>query len=424
MSSEKVKAAFDRLPFKKLAEKAGEKIPFFEKIIPFANYIGSGLAVILLVGIINLAIPNGPKHTIKYLNSINNDTTRYWVNFIKKNGINAINPDDNTILLAGIKSNNVKLVEACFKDGADPNKQGDIILREARNTNNPEICELCLKNGAKINPEEIIGTDFYDTSLDDVFIPYYKKQKITDFTKKDAYLLTDSSPLRVAKMVDAGFKFSYYDMVVLIMEYLNSSNDETAANVYMNALKNNCDHKAFLTEGVYCTDWDKEFNFAHEIITYLKIIANNIYTAENIEMVIDNIDYSGRYTMKFIGAPLYDIYTSNPNYKNQDINIYYNAKYSSGITFGYMEDKDVAYLHLSRMSDNLYPMFNRNHPGSILSKWKVVSISPSYVLSRIYDEYSLNEAKEELKAFYSKAEVQKQKNQLKLVIEFLESQGY
>ena len=394
------------------------------KIIPFANYIGSGLAIILLIGIINLAIPNGPKHTIKYLKSINNDTTRYWVNFIKKNGINAINPDDNTILLAGIKSNNEKLVEACFKDGADPNKQGDIILREARNTNNPEICELCLKNGAKINPEEIIGTDYYDTSLDDVFIPYYKKQKLTDFTKTNAYLLTDSSPLRVAKFVDAGFKFSYYDMVVLAMEYLNSSNDEVAEKVYLNALKNNCNHKAFLTEGVYCSDWDKDFNFAHEIITYLKIMANNIYTAENIEMVIDKTNYDGRYTMKFIGAPLYDIYTSNPNYKNQDINIYYNAEYSSGITFGYMEDKDVAYLHLKRMSDNLRPMFNRNNPGSILSKWKMENISPNYVLSNIYDEKSLDEAKNELEAFYSKEEVQKQKNQLKKIIEFLESQGY
>ena len=422
MSSEKVKAAFDRLPFKKIAEKAGEKIPFFEKIIPFANYIGSGLAVILLIGIINLAIPNGPKHTIKYLNSINNDTTRYWVNFIKKNGINAINPDDNTILLAGIKSNNVKLVEACFKDGADPNKQGDILLIEARNTNNPEICELCLKNGAKINPEEIIGTDYYDTSLDDVFIPYYKKQKITDFTKTNAYLLTDSSPLRVAKFVDAGFKFSYYDMVVLAMEYLNSSNDEVAEKVYMNALKNNCNHKTFLTEGVYCSDWDKDFNFAHEIITYLKIMANNIYTAENIEMVIDKTNYDGRYTMKFIGAPLYDIYTSNSKYKNQDINIYYNKGYHNEITFGYMEDE--AYLHLKRMSDNLYPMFNRNNPGSILSKWKLENISPNYVLSRIYDEESLNEAKTELDAFYSKEKVQNQKNQLKKLIDFLESQGY
>ena len=283
---------------------------------------------------------------------------------------------------------------------------------------------MCLKNGAKINPEEIIGTDFYDTSLDDVFIPYYKKQKITDFTKKDAYLLTDSSPLRVAKFVDAGFKFSYYDMIVLVMEYINNGNDDDAAKVYMNALKNNCNHKVFVTEGVYCSDWDKEFNFAHEIITYLKILANNIYTAENIEMVVENIDYSGRYTMKFIGAPLYDIYTSNPNYKNQDINIYYNAEYSSGITFGYMEDKDVAYLHLKRMSDNLRPMFNRNNPGSILSKLKIENISPNYVLSNIYDEKSLDEAKNELEAFYSKEEVQKQKNQLKKIIEFLESQGY
>ena len=236
--------------------------------------------------------------------------------------------------------------------------------------------------------------------------------------------MTDSSPLRVAKFVDAGFKFSYYDMIVLVMEYINNGNDDDAAKVYMNALKNNCNHKVFVTEGVYCSDWDKEFNFAHEIITYLKILANNIYTAENIEMVVENIDYSGRYTMKFIGAPLYDIYTSNPNYKNQDINIYYNAEYSSGITFGYMEDKDVAYLHLKRMSDNLRPMFNRNNPGSILSKLKIENISPNYVLSNIYDEKSLDEAKNELEAFYSKEEVQKQKNQLKKIIEFLESQGY
>ena len=70
MSSEKIKSLFDKLPFKKLVTKAGEKIPFFTKIIPFANYIGSGLSVILLIGIINLAIPNGPSHTLKYLNKV------------------------------------------------------------------------------------------------------------------------------------------------------------------------------------------------------------------------------------------------------------------------------------------------------------------------------------------------------------------
>ena len=70
MGSEKIKAFFDKLPFQKWVTKAGEKIPFFTKIIPFANYIGSGLSVILLIGIINLAIPNGPSHTLKYLNKV------------------------------------------------------------------------------------------------------------------------------------------------------------------------------------------------------------------------------------------------------------------------------------------------------------------------------------------------------------------
>lgn len=431
MGSEKIKAFFDKLPFQKWVTKAGEKIPFFTKIIPFANYIGSGISVLLLIGIINLAIPNGPTHTIKYLKSINNSTSRYWVEFIKKNGINAINAENNSILLAAIKSNNPKLVEACLKDGAEPNHQGkESVILHARSSNNPEICELCLKYGADLSTADPMNNaDFYYSDLDDVFIPYYKKQKLTDFTKKNAFLLTDSSPLRVAKLADAGFMFSYYDMTVLAMEYLNSYDDEIAAKTYMNALKNNCNHKFFLTDGVFCTEYDKDFNFAHEILAYLKIQANRYFTAENIEMIIEDVedpdsDYS-RYKMKYLCTPLYDIYTTNPEYNNQALNEYYKNTdygYNFKIVFEYIETE--AYRHLLTMNSELAPMFNRNHPGSILSKWHAPNIVPDDILRRIHDKQSLSTGKNELAAFYADPNIQKQKEQFITLINFFEEQGY
>lgn len=399
MSSEKIKSLFDKLPFKKLVTKASEKIPFFTKIIPFANYIGSGLSVILLIGIINLAIPNGPSHTLKYLKKVNNDTTRYWANFITKNGINAINADNNTILSVAITSNNTELVEACFKDGADPNKLDGIILRLARNTKNPEICSLCMKYGAQFVPEDLMTSDYYDSILDDVFIPFYKKNKCTDMTNINIPILRDISPIRVAKLSKEGFMFSYRDMVHLCTTYLETLDDDVSAKIYLDAIKNNCNHEVFLKNGVFNPNIDPNLNIVHQIIFYLKSEANELYTPENCQVVLTPTSFY--YDIKYIGQPLYDIYTSNPKYDGSDITDIIALTYRN-YTF-------------SKIRHALFEEIT-----SYLPQTNYISCNLSEVAET--NDSSVIEAK--LSDFYSQPNVQKQKEHFITLINFFEEQGY
>lgn len=395
MGSEKIKAFFDKLPFQKWVTKAGEKIPFFTKIIPFANYIGSGLSVILLIGIINLAIPNGPSHTLKYLNKVNNDTTRYWANFITKNGIDAINADNKTILSVAITSNNTELVEACFKDGADPNRLDGIILRLARNTKNPEICSLCMKYGAQFVPEDLMTSEYYDSVLDDVFIPFYKKNKCTDMTNLDIPILRDISPTRVAKLSKEGFKFSYSDMVHLCTTYLETLDDDVSAQIYLDAIKNNCNHKVFLNP-----NFKPNSDYVHEIIFYLKSQANELYSAENCEVVLTPTSFF--YTVKYIGQPLYDIYTSNPKYDGSDITDIENVNYRSYTTFS-----DIRYSLYATITSCI-PETNYIH----------------CYLSEVAETNDSSQIKAKLSDFYSQPNVQKQKEHFITLINFFEEQGY
>mgnify|MGYP003479186427 CR=1 FL=1 len=395
MGSEKIKAFFDKLPFQKWVTKAGEKIPFFTKIITYANYIGSGLSVILLIGIINLAIPNGPSHTLKYLNKVNNDTTRYWANFITKNGIDAINADNKTILSVAITSNNTELVEACFKDGADPNRLDGIILRLARNTKNPEICSLCMKYGAQFVPEDLMTSEYYDSVLDDVFIPFYKKNKCTDMTNLDIPILRDISPTRVAKLSKEGFKFSYSDMVHLCTTYLETLDDDVSAQIYLDAIKNNCNHKVFLNP-----NFKPNSDYVHGIIFYLKSQANELYSAENCEVVLTPTSFF--YTVKYIGQPLYDIYTSNPKYDGSDITDIENVNYRSYTTFS-----DIRYSLYATITSCI-PETNYIH----------------CYLSEVAETNDSSQIKAKLSDFYSQPNVQKQKEHFITLINFFEEQGY
>lgn len=401
MGSEKIKAFFDKLPFQKWVTKAGEKIPFFTKIIPFANYIGSGLSVILLIGIINLAIPNGPSHTLKYLNKVNNDTARYWANFITKNGIDAINADNKTILLVAAASNNTELLEACLKDGADPNRLDGMVLRSAIYNKNPEACSLCMKHGAKFVPEDIMAAKYYDSVLDEVFIPYYKKNKCTDMTNSDVRILWDISPKHIANLSKEGFMFSFRDMVHLCTTYLKTVDDEISAKIYLDAIKNNCDHKAFLKNGVYNPSNDSNQNLVHSILFYLKNEANRIYVAENCKVIVTtdpDPELSWYHTAEYIGQPLYDIYTTDPDYDGTDITDCY--KYNGGfriITNKLVGDFDYYIVENDFLSCRLDYEVNTGDSSVIEAN---------------------------LASFYSRPDVQTQKEHFITLINFFEEQGY
>ena len=78
--------------------------------------------------------------------------------------------NNKTILLVAAASNNTELLEACLKDGADPNRLDGMVLRSAIYNKNPDACSLCMKHGAKFVPEDIMAAKYYDSVLDEVLL--------------------------------------------------------------------------------------------------------------------------------------------------------------------------------------------------------------------------------------------------------------
>lgn len=98
---------------------------------------------------------------VKELKKINNSDARYWIDFIKKNGINAIDDDGDVLLLSAAKADNTALVKACIKSGAEVNmyvtkgyiKQGPALSIAIKN-GNTEMIEALLKAKAVIRSDD------------------------------------------------------------------------------------------------------------------------------------------------------------------------------------------------------------------------------------------------------------------------------
>lgn len=97
---------------------------------------------------------------VKELKKINDETARYWIKFIKENGINAIDRDGDVLITWAADVNNTALVKACIKSGADVN----INLNEIRLT--PLQYALCNDNPemikALVNNKAVLRTEFMD----------------------------------------------------------------------------------------------------------------------------------------------------------------------------------------------------------------------------------------------------------------------
>lgn len=405
------------------------------------------ILVVLLLGC--LFISCKPSNTIKYLKSVNNETARQWIEFISDYGIDAITSSDETLLWVAVSQNNTELVKACLKDDANPNiyPSGRVpALNLSIRNRNLELCELLLKNGAKINPDYGEGspmdeTEFffwgtknkgYSTDFDDLLIKYYKKQKISDLTNVNTCILReDSSPMRVAKFSNEGFKFSFYDMTVIAMEYINSFGDEVAQKAYMNALKNNCNFKKYKNSAP----------FANEFLVFLKHYANAIYAYENIDFVItqkSEEDWYSKYSYEFS-------YT-NPIPLFADI---YEGKSRYGETLPHKIGNDVVCVELGENAEELVDInfYDGNFYDEKNSKLNKVLYMENYFISffsGIYDvdfdwnkrsgfetqEESINQAtkeinslKAELENFYSDEDVKTQKESFLTMINFLTEQG-
>lgn len=110
---------------------------------------------ILLIAIATsfIATSCGVGPAVKELKKYNNPTSRYWIDFIKENGINAIDDDGDTLLLTAVIENNLPLAKACIKSGADVNlfpHYKNPALWVAVSYNNVEMVKFLLDNKAKV----------------------------------------------------------------------------------------------------------------------------------------------------------------------------------------------------------------------------------------------------------------------------------
>ena len=147
---------------------------------------------------------------VKELKKVNDENARYWAEFIKKNGINAIDYENDTVLLYALDTNNTDLVKACIKCGADVNltrKQPPLIVYPALNKD-VELVKLFLSKGAIV-----IGNNDYQDSLKYIVKGFSQYNPFDEDAKRIIDLLFTKVTLEdinsIAKDNGAGY-FAYY----------------------------------------------------------------------------------------------------------------------------------------------------------------------------------------------------------------------
>ena len=147
---------------------------------------------------------------VNELKKINDENARYWAEFIKKNGINAIDYENDTVLLYALDTNNTDLVKACIKCGADVNltrKQPPLIVYPALNKD-VELVKLFLNKGAIV-----IGNNDYQDSLKYIVKGFSQYNPFDEDAKRIIDLLFTKVKLddinSIAKDNGAGY-FAYY----------------------------------------------------------------------------------------------------------------------------------------------------------------------------------------------------------------------
>ena len=149
----KIKDAINKLPFENLAKK----VPALAKFAGYANYAFCAL-VLVVIGAIASGGGSGVQPAVNELKKINDQPSRYWIKFITENGINAIDGDGDILLVEAAKSNNLPLVKACVKSGADVNlyvKGKAPAVSYAVQNNNLEMLKYLIQENAVIYGENI-----------------------------------------------------------------------------------------------------------------------------------------------------------------------------------------------------------------------------------------------------------------------------
>lgn len=196
-------------------------------------------ACALIISITMLLTSCGKGPVIKELKKINDSEARYWAKFVKQNGINAIDSQNNTVLLYALAKNDNKLIKACIKCGANVNlcSRGIPPILLSIINKNVDMVNLLLKNGAIV-----INKDYDVIRLPlcqyDTWTPFtddsakinellFKKVSVRDFDKDYGsyfdFLSYDASEHQLAasrdvyeRMIKKGYKIKEADIPYIL----------------------------------------------------------------------------------------------------------------------------------------------------------------------------------------------------------------
>lgn len=169
---------------------------------------------------------------VKELKKVNDEPSRYWIKFIKENGINAIDRDGDVLITWAAKENKTELVKACIKSGAN--------INALDNRGYSAVCyTACLNNvegtRALINKKAVVVSE-------ELNLPYYT---ITSITKELDDEIYDLIFQNIPKSSLDGSQFDFIDRKY---PSLDSRENHAVAKITRRLIDNN--YKA-IPEDVY-----------------------------------------------------------------------------------------------------------------------------------------------------------------------------
>lgn len=196
---------------------------------------------------------------VKELKKINDETARYWIKFIKENGINAIDRDGDVLITWAADVNNTDLVKACIKSGADVNINLNEIqftpLQYALFNDNPEMIK------ALVNNKAVLRTEFRDhlnsvankskaickESVDAIMAK--TNSKMLDYSNSDSGVLYDCQGCEFNTyffecLEKKGYKPSTNDCRRLLIEWYNAREKPDQAAICEKILEKSKDRLA------------------------------------------------------------------------------------------------------------------------------------------------------------------------------------
>lgn len=195
------------------------------------------LVVVLSLLCLILYTGCGVGPVVKILKSYNDEPSRYWISFIKKNGINAINENGETMLNVAISGENVELVKACLKCKADVNITSESskfpISLASHYYKNLDIAEMVLNAGANTHPrddEDALKYVIEDENIDMINLFIAHKAPM-DYSAAQSRVISSVTPYEVLKaLINGGFKPSIYDLTMIIPQFVETKDDAAAAD--------------------------------------------------------------------------------------------------------------------------------------------------------------------------------------------------